>query len=911
MSDAIFPLWRTKLHRPPVTSTLVQRPQLFDRLNRGLNRRLTLVCAPAGFGKTTLITSWVESFGESDQRAPQNLRAAWLSLEETDSDLLIFLNYLVSAVRTIFDDACPQTFDLLQARHMPPLKAIANLLSNEIDLISTDFILVLDDFHNIRGEAVPNLISELLFHWPRPLRLILTSRTNPSLPLTRLRMDDQLTEIRTHDLRFNTEESRQFLNLVLQIPASERVVNSLQDRAEGWIGAMRLIAVSLRDQNDMDSRLALADRPPAALVDYLVEEILEKQTPSIRNFLMKTSFLDRFCVPLCEAVIGESNTAWDTRDYVNWLVREEFFVIPLDDDGIWYRFHSILKKVLQRRLNRSTDPTMLNDLHERASIWFEQEGLIDEAIRHALFAENNELVVSQVERGLRDALNRTDWHILERWSQLLPENLVQNSPVMLVTRAESMHSKWQLNEVLKDINRAEYLLENDKDGGLSDKERQILLGQIATFKAQNSFFHNQHKDVDRLCKDALALLPESWRFLRGGATFYLGLSLQAAGQGEAAERMLLELYEPLKNKSDAFALRLLFGLCFVYQGQGLLERTRETAFVLYEQASRSLDTNMQSWANYFLGCVHYQWNELEDAERYFAAIARNPYVSHQLALENGEYGLVLVHQARGELPEAMHIVELLGRSDIERIGYEAAATRSLRAWLMFLQGDLESTFRWADDFKDAVPDQPLLWLEIPHLTKARILLARKSPKKANAALLLLDELLELAERTFNKNRLIEIYALRAMVLDLLGRKDESLAELAEAVRISEIGYYRRVFIDLGSHMQELLGKLALTGRSRVSVERIVDTFPTTESQKGTADGQFANKYPSLIEPLTPREKQILVILQEPVSMKEISLDLGLQYATVKRHTVNIYSKLGVNSRWDAVAKAKNLGILSN
>lgn len=313
-------LWQTKVHRPHVTSTVIQRARLLHLMDSGLDHRLILVCAPAGFGKTTLVSSWIEHLAGEESGAAARWPVAWLSLEEADSDLLTFLKYFISAIRTIFEDACLQTYDLLQARRLPPLKVMAKLLSNEIDRLPADFILVLDDFHTVRDEAVSSLLSELLLHWPRPLHLVLTARTNPSLPLARLRANDRLTEIRTHDLRFTPEESRQFLNQILPMPVSDRVLNALQDKVEGWIGAMRLVATSLRGQRDIDARLAQVHRPPAALVDYLVEEILDKQPRGISQFLLRTSILDGFCGPLCEAVSEEFDTVWDARSCIEWLV---------------------------------------------------------------------------------------------------------------------------------------------------------------------------------------------------------------------------------------------------------------------------------------------------------------------------------------------------------------------------------------------------------------------------------------------------------------------------------------------------------------------------------------------------------------------------------------------------------------
>jgi LuxR family maltose regulon positive regulatory protein len=793
------------------------------------------------------------------------------------------------------------------------LEVIANLLSNEIDLLSREFILVLDDFHSIRGEAVPNLINELLLHWPRPLHLILTSRTNPALPLTRLRMNDQLTELRTQTLRFNTEESEQFLNMVLQTAVSDRVVKALQDKAEGWIAAMRLVALSIRRQNSTEEMLALVNRQDAALVDYLVEEVLEKQFPAIGNFLLKTSFLDRFCVSLCEAVLGDSDTTWDARGCIDWLVREEFFIIPLDDDGIWYRYHHVLQKVLRQRLARLTESAMLKALHGRASNWFEQEGLIDEAIRHALLANDLDQTVGLMERGFRDVLDRSDWQRMESWLHRLPEELIQARPWLLMIRAWYLHFKFQLNELSRCLSQVEALI--DEDGGvkLGLDERLLLRGQIATLRSQASYFSNQMDQAGIWGQEALSLLPKSWRFPYGGALFYLGLSLQARGEQKAAERLILNSYEALEIKTDAYGLRLLLALCFNYHNEGQLEKLRQTAELLLQQATYGMEALSRAWAHYFLGSVYYQWDELDSAEEHFAAIMEYRYFAHQSTWQNGIFGLALVHQAREKNAEAIQIQELTRQFDIERIGYVEDSTLSMHARLMLLQGNLDSAYRWANAYRVPVPDHPLFWLEMTHLTRARILLAQNTTPDILEALQILNVIYEIAERTHNRRYKIEILAVRALALAAQGKTRDSQAQLRQAVELSEVGGFLRVFVEQGPDMQHLLALLAQRGHPVKTIERILAAFPDRQTTRMAGDLQaqlIRHSPPALAEPLTPRERQILVQMQEPISFKDIAYKLGISYSTVKRHSVNIYGKLAVNSRWDAVARAIELDILT-
>jgi LuxR family maltose regulon positive regulatory protein len=912
MSNDHSTLWQTKLSRPSFTRTLVQRPLLLERLNKGLDHRLILVCAPAGFGKTTLISSWIEDLGRDDVGGSARLPAGWLSLEETESDIIVFVQYTIAALRTIFPGACANTFALLQASQRPPLKIIATLMSNEIEQLPSRFILVLDDFHTIQGEAVPNLLNELLFHWSRTLHLVLISRSNPPLPLTRLRTNDQLTEIRSRDLRFNKEETADFIRRVLQTPLSEPLLEKLDEKTEGWIGALRLATLSLRTITNLEDMLTHLDSSQQILVDYLVDEVLGKQFPVIRTFLLKTSILDRFCAPLCEAVIGKLDPAWSIRACIDWLEREELFIVPLDQPKYWFRYHHLFQDLLQYRLSTEITPEEVIDLHLKASVWFEGRGLIDAALKHALLANDLDLAAGLIERGLRDALNRSNWQAMERWLRLLPEEMIQARPWLLLIRAWILQFSWQLKKLSKYLSQVEALI--NEAGGVkrSTDDLPLIRGHIAVLKGQQAYHNNQLNKVKAYCQETLRLMPESWVFVRGGAIFYLGLSMQTSGEAVVAERMLLDLFESLENKADVFALLLLQALCFNYHNEGLLEKLRQTAVLLLQQATYGERVLYQAWAHFFLGNVYYQWDELDSAEEHFAAIIKDRYLAHQASLQNGLFGLALVHQARGKNAEAIQIQELAQQADIERIGHVEDSTLSMGARLMLLQGNMVSAFRWANAFTAPVPDHPLLWLEEPHLTRARILLAQNTPSDPQEALQILDAFYEIAERTHNRRYQIEILAMRALALAAQGKTRESQAVLKQAVKLSNVGSFLRVFVDLGPDMQKMLGRLFSQAYSVDTIRPILAAFP--EDDKNLAGSESPGRRPSLdestlAEPLTPREKQILAQLQEPISFKEIAYKLSISYPTVKRHSINIYGKLGVNSRWDAVAKAVELDIL--
>ena len=921
----------TKLHRPLVPDDHVARPRLFAQLERGLAVPLTLVCAAAGFGKSTLVSSWLR---RHDQRGDQPgdstkqsslapFRYAWLSLDQVDSDLPVFLSYLTAALRSIHPDACPQTQELASARQQPPSDVVAATLINEIALLPGPCVVVLDDYSSIQGDAVPELLGRLLQHWPESLHVALLARHNPPLPLARLRAKGQVVEIRSRDLRFTRDEMAAYLSRALPTPPSPSTLDLLERRTEGWIAGIQLAALSLRsqpgDQTTLADPLGLGG-VDASTAEYLVEEVLSRQPPAIQTFLLKTSILDRFCAPLCEALAGAEDLGRSASECMDWIERANLFVIALDRQQEWYRYHHLFQEMLQRKLAEQFGLDEVNRLHRSAARWFAASDSVSEALRHALAANDLELAARLMQQGLCDVLNRDDRPELERWLRLLPEEFIERRPWLLMIKAWSLSWSWQLGQVSQVLRRVEALI--DGPGGLSyaddSEDLKSLRGQIVGLRGQEAYSHNEPARALVCCQEALALLPEAWLYARGGFMLYAAMSMQALGQGDAAERLLLDQYEHRADKTDAYAIRLLFALAFGRIESGQLESARQAAETMLHQASRKRLPVLQGWAHYFLGMVHYQWNDLDAAGRYFGEIVAKRYVVHAHAARNGIIGLALVHQANGENAEALQILDLLSGFDLDLVGHETDETRSLRARLQLLQGNLESAGRWADAFTGSPPDRPLIWLQNPHITKARILLARGVQGDAQAALEIADALVAVADRTHNARSKITGMLVRAMALEMQRQSGAALTALQQAVELARPGGFIRVFVDQGPRMQTMLSHLAAQGFDVQAIQYTpgVAVFPDREGDI-TAEGTSAlpvhrarsHAEAGLVEPLTMRELEILMLLREPMSGKEIARKLVISVATLKRHTSNIYGKLGVHSRWDAVASAEVLGML--
>ncbi len=591
------------------------------------------------------------------------------------------------------------------------------------------------------------------------------------------------------------------------------------------------------------------------------------------------------------------------------------FIIPLDNRREWYRYHHIFKELLQQRLSVELEPDQVAELHLKASDWFDGNGMLDEALHHALAAGDHDLAASIMIAGTRDVLNHEDRPTLERWLRLMPEETIQRNPGLLMIKAWALQFAWRLDQQVQVLEQIEALLADGAGASLPEDDLQILQGEILLPRAQQAYFSNQNALAIVMCRKIMDLVPPSWIFVHGGAMIYLGLSMQASGQAQEAERIMLDAYTNYSEKTNTYALFLLEALSFIYLNTCRFDQAWQMAQLQVQGAIQSGMPLMRYWAVWFLGVISYQRNELEAAEQNFTQIFENRYVAQISPYRDAVAGLALIHQIKGEWAEALRMVDMISQFDLEQRGSEDRRTRSLRARLMLLHGDLERAGDLADAFTGPPPDQAFLWLEEPQITRVRILLARGTDKDLDLARDVLNDLNEIAERTHNTRFKIEIMALRSLVWGALGETIAAESDLKQAVDLGRSGGFIRVFVDLGKPMKEMLNTLVNQDYKVETIHRVLADFPdeekfllTTKSPElpvfNPSDG---NSY--LTEPLTTRELEVLSLLQGPSSIKEISSKLNITYATAKRHTINIYGKLGVNQRWHAVARARELNII--
>lgn len=894
-------LIQTKFQRPVLGPDLLPRTQLIDRLENGRYRKLTLISAPAGYGKSTLASAWLEVC---------HCPSAWLTLDKQDSDLSVFLSYVIGAVRSIFPNAFPELGASLAGVELPGRDFLARQLVNEATMLPESFILALDDYHLVQNQGIHQLIDTFIQYQPAQMHLVLITRQDPALDTVKLRAQDQVTEIRLADLRFSEAESQQYIHARLGARLSPDLVQRLFQRTEGWAVGLRLAALALRNQADQARLLDAFQGTNQYITSYLVSEVLSQQPEAVQRFLIQTSLLDRFCAPLCDALLGSESAgfAGGNRAILKRLDQENLFLIPLDRQAHWFRYHHLFQELLRYQLATAVTEAEITRLHQRASAWFAEQGLYEEALEHACQVNDMPRAADILEQARYHLMNNTQWQRLEHLFGRFPHDVVDRFPGLLMTRAWLFYHHGQNSRITAVLDQLEELMSATSAAA---GETRHLQGEANALRSLLLYYAADMAGTARHAQWALKqAAPELW-IVRTLARLTLAGALQAAGNVSDAYATIYSGLEQETVHSDAMKATTLVTLCYLDWLTADLPGLQRHAAEVVRLSQHARSQAMLGYGHYHLGQAAYLRGDLDSAEEHFAFVTQRPHAVYGDCYTYSTCGLALTYQARGRQKEARAVVAaaltfLLEGGNL----YLLRIMEAFQAELALRQGRLSTAVKWADQLEPQ-PLTPQAHFYAPPLTLVKVWLAENAPTRRQQAANLLAELQAFLESIHNTIALIETLALQAMYLQLEGDGDGALSVLERALRLAMPGGIVRPFVDLGPAMHDLVRTLPATGRELAAYREHILAGVAAPANAAVALRQGRSGDPSPIEPLTDREMDVLILLGRRQTDREIAQELHISPHTVRSHTKNIYSKLAVNGRRQAAARARELGLISS
>jgi LuxR family maltose regulon positive regulatory protein len=908
-----IPILATKLYIPPPRPKAVLRPRLIERLNESLSagHKLTLISAPAGFGKTTLVSEWIAGCErrEPEVRVSEPLvQVAWLSLDAGDNDPARFLAYLVAALQTIFAGIGAGVLAALESPQPPATDALLTVLLNEIAAIGQEFILVLDDYHLVDAKPVDQALPFLLEHQPPQMHLVIATREDPQLPLARLRARGQLTELRAADLRFTPAEAAEFLNQVMRLNLSGENIAALETRTEGWIAGLQLVALSMQGHASRDAASFIKSFTGSHrfVLDYLVEEVLGQQPESVQTFLLRTSILDRLCGPLCDAVTDDrrpttagertlSAVSGPSSAVLEYLERANLFIVPLDSERRWYRYHHLFAELLRQRLQQSD---RVDQYHIRASQWYEDNGLEVEAFQHAVAANDVERAERLMEgKGIplhfRGAVNA-----ILAWLASLPKSVLDARPLLWVRSATMALTAGQTTDVEEKLQAAEKTLAN----AALDAQTRDLIGQIACARATLAVTRYQPEAVIMQAHRALEhLLPSNLRF-RFTANWALATGYHLRGDRVASGRALTEALAISRGSASMFSTILATThLGRLQELENQLFRAAETFRRVLQMVGDQPGPSAND-AHLGLARISYEWNDLDAAQQY-AQQSRQLARQYDRVIDRyiiSDVFLARLQLTRGEVAGAAamlaEVEQTVRQSNFVQRVPEVAAAQVLT---LLRQGNMAAAERLVQTH--ALP-----------ISQARVFLAQGDASKALAVLAPLRQQME--AKGWQDERL-RVMVLEALALYMQREKDEALQLLGEALALAEPGGFIRLFVDEGEPMRLLIADFRLwiekqtRGQGQTLLGYVDQLLAAFAPSAAMPQSKVANPESTMREPLSQRELEILKLITQGLSNREIGARLFLALDTVKGHNRRIFDKLQVQSRTEAIARARELGLL--
>ncbi len=892
-----------------MAADLVPRPRLDQRLERGHAGPLTLICAPAGYGKSTLVASRLEAGGEP---------YGWLSLDEADADPGLFVEYFVAAVRTVEPGAFAETLAAL-ASSLPP-EELADSLAYDLSKLDQYLVLVLDDYHRVGGTAVHDLMDRLLRRPPRNLHLEILTRWDPPLPIESLRAGGQLLEIRERDLRFEAAESKAFFEQALERPPEAEILARLDQVTEGWAVGMRLTALLAQDR-DLETLLSSLRAPVAQLTGYFLAEVLGRQPPEMRDLLPVASLVEPFCAPLLTDLFAAADPpvrrsagppaagppaagrrppagTIDGHLFLETIERRGLFLIAVDPTRRWYRFHHLFARLLRQQLDRRMDADEQIRLRRRAAHWLEANGYLEEAMAQARAIDDESLVAALIKRRRYELSLAEEWSRLDRWLDFLPYTLVRSDLELLLTRFWVCINRFRHQEIAEGF------------GELLELAARVqpppeLRGEIDGFATGVHFLAGDGENTVAAGRRALDAIPIDRAPERGFIQGLHILGLQMQGGTKLAEpAALAALGEPGQHRVG-YCARSLQGLGLAYWMEGLVSHLPRIGRELLTLGREHGLAETSAFGSYLLGLGLYEAGQLAEAEDAVRPLAgqRNP--PHLKTWTRAVWILALTRSARGAFAEAEELLTAFAARALQlRHPQLLSLAEAFRVDLALRRGRVQAASTWTASFR-LESRGPYHFFYSPELTYAKALLACEEAGSIDRSAEVLGRLRDHFVSIHHQRNLAEVDALQALVEHRRGDQEAALDALRRAVRIAHPRGLVQLMLDLGPDLFELLGRLdepqALSLRRRLAA-----ASPALDAVESSHVLPVA---PGGVERLSEREMEILRLLADRLSNKEIAQRLFISPATVKRHNTNIFEKLQAGGRRQAVEKAQSLGWL--
>lgn len=916
-----LPLLQTKLYIPQLRrQDMVARPHLRQRLQWRAGQKLTLISAPAGFGKTTLVSEWIAELGldfstvppiENPKSPPSTVQVAWLSLDENDNEIARFLAYWVAAIRRVDDALGREAEAMLQASEPPTAIPLLTTLLNDLAMHPHALLLVLDDYHVIQETALHEAITFWLDYAPAQCHLVITTRTEPPLPLALWRSRGQVNEIRADDLRFSETEITYFFRQAMAIDLSAANVQALAARTEGWIAGLKMAGLSMRGHENISAFIERFSGSHRFIIDYLADQVLDHCSDALRKFLLHTSVLERMCAPLVDALLLDlaATSGRDSQSLLEELEAANLFIVPLDDERRWYRYHHLFGELLQHRLRR-VDPALEATLHARAGAWYEEAGHLAEAIDHLLAAQQFTSAAQLIERVAHEMAYRLELYTLGRWVEALPDDLWPRYPGIVQPYGIVLSVAGRFEEYDRHLETVERIALARPD----QMESRTMLGQVLVLKCIQAFFLGDFVEaLDRVrhTHEVLAQYgfpTERWELasIRG----YAGL--QWHGDIQRIQENLIESTRIATTDMGHVGMTLCYSfLTNAYITLGELHRAVTAANRALEASTNADGSHLPSAAypQALLGRIYYEWNRLDDADRLLQS-AVDP-LTHVTGFTTDPLDttltIVLLRQVQGDsdgataqLAAAQAFFQRAPISADFRTRLDAIGAR-----LALLQGRLTDAAQWADSLpipSDEAHFHPIQCFS--YFTWARVQLARH---EYTTVLPLLKRLQSWAQRKALTSFMIESALLLALANAAANNEEAALTHLQETLTLAEPQGYIRLFVDEGEAMQQLLRQAATRGIAVDYALKLLTAFDTSTGEEAVATLPAGNAL--LIEPLSARELEVLQLIEAGHTNQQIADELIIAVSTVKRHINNIYGKLHAQSRTHALARARELNLL--